>query len=274
MFEYLKDYLAQLKVDRRRKKNFKFGEKWEEEVREHFFIPGWYDIVEKTHNYKQNKKDYVKSSLNPDYKFMCSRTKKNFYVECKARDITSLLKKTLDYFEEYERLESIDKRKAEKFDKDNKYLQLLDICSKEQFLRFKKLNETTKVLFMVLLTSDHSIRDDVFSLIPIDDLLSHKVFYSQLLSYKIAGCEIEPPRLWRNFLLFYGREAFCIRCKKEIKYNNFNPFCYKCWEDWYRSESFLNEERFCHACGKEYKTVSVKPLCFECYKKFPLNIGL
>ena len=126
---------------------------------------------------------------------------------------------------------------------------------------------------MVLLTSDHTIRDDVISLIPIDDLLSHKVFYSQILLYQIAESEIEPQRLWRNFLLFYGLPAFCIRCNKKIKFNNFNPFCYECWEDWYKNKIFMYEEKYCHACGKKYKTTSVKPLCIDCYK-FPINYPL
>lgn len=274
MFENIKKICIQRKKERTKDKNFKFGEEWEEEVREVFFVAPWYDLLEKTHDYSQNKKDYVKSSQNPDYKFLCKTTKRPFYIECKARNITDLLKKSKESLDESERLEKLDKKQYLEHENTTKYLQLMDICSKEQFLRFKQLNLETKVLFMVLLTSDHTYRDDVYSLIPIDDLLSNKVYYSQFLLYQIANSEIEPTKLWRNFLLFYGYQAFCIRCHKEIKYNNFNPFCYDCWANWYTNGKFNYEEKFCHSCGKEHRTTSIKPLCFDCYQHFPNNVGL
>ncbi|MCK5268686.1 MAG: hypothetical protein KAR07_10970 [Spirochaetes bacterium] len=274
MLDNLKKIFTQHKIEKNKTRNFEFGEDWEEEVRDDFFIPQWYELLEKTHDYEQNKKDYVKSSLNPDLKLLCNKTKRAFYVECKARDITKLLEKTKQSFDECDRLQAQDKSKLLAFEKANKYLQVIEICSKDQFLRFKKINNTEKVLFMVLLTSDHTYRDDVFSLIPIDDLLTHKVFYSHFLLNQIAQSEVEPTRLWRNFLLFHGLPGFCIRCNKKIKFNNFNPFCYECWSKWYDNNKFLHEENYCHACGKEYKTVSVKPLCIDCFKKFPINIGL
>jgi len=274
MLDELMKTLKKLKNERVKSSKFKFGEEWEEEVREEFFVSDYYDVLEKTHNYKQNKKDFVKSSLNPDYKFLCKYTNKEFYVECKARDITNLIKKTEDFLDEYEILLKKDEKKSLEFEEANKYLQLFDLCSEDQFYRFKKLNNETKVLFMVLLISDQDYRDDIISLIPIDDLLTHKIFYSQILGYQIADSEIEPAKLWRNFLLFYGFPAYCIRCKKKIKFNNLNPFCYDCWENWYKEKKFIHEEKYCHACGKEFKTASVKPLCIDCYKKFPINYPL
>ena len=61
------------------------------------------------------------------------------------------------------------------------------------------------------LTSDHTIREDVISLVPIDDLLSHQVFYSHILHYQRAETEIDPVQLWGSFLVFYGLPAFCVR---------------------------------------------------------------
>jgi hypothetical protein len=274
MLDELKNTLKKIKNEKIKNGKFKFGEAWEEEVREDFFISDYYDVLEKTHNYQQNKKDFVKSSLNPDYKFLCKSTKKEFYIECKARDITNLIKKTEEFLDEYEILSKKDEKKSIEFEDANKYLQLFDLCSEEQFYRFKKLNNTTKVLFMVLLISDQKYRDDIISLIPIDDLLTHKIFYSQILAYQIVDSEIEPAKLWRNFLLFYGLPAFCIRCNKKVKLNNLNPFCYECWEKWFNEKKFIHQEKYCHACGKEYKTASVKPLCIDCYKKFPINYPL
>lgn len=64
--------------------SFKMGERFEEYVREFLFVASYYDILERTHNYKTNK-DYVESSLKPDFKFRDRRTKREFYVEAKFR---------------------------------------------------------------------------------------------------------------------------------------------------------------------------------------------
>ena len=236
-------------------------------------LPGMTDSVGAMRDMHDNSED-VKSSLNPDYKFLCRYTKKEFYVECKARDIKKLLKKTVNFLDEQDRLFDLDKEKLKKYEEENKYLQLLDLSSPDQFKRFKELNKSTKVVFMILLITDHKIRDDVISLIPIDDLLSHKVFYSQILNYQIADTLVDPVPFWRKFLYFYGHPGYCIRCNDKIKYNNYNPFCYTCWENWNQYGKFNYEEKWCHACGREHSTTSVKPLCFSCFKKFPLNVGL
>jgi len=49
--------------------SFKMGEKFEEYVREFLFIDTYYNLLEKTHDYSTNSKDYVLASLNPDFKF-------------------------------------------------------------------------------------------------------------------------------------------------------------------------------------------------------------
>jgi hypothetical protein len=270
----LHNFIKKLKDQRFKEKNFKFGEDWENEVRESFFISEFYELLEKTHNYDQNRIDYVKSSMNPDFKFRCKYAKQEFFVECKAKDITKLLKKTKEYLNEVERLSGINQAECSEYEKSHKYLQLFDLSSKDQFTRFKEINTKTKVIYMVLLTSDHSIRDDVISLIPIDEMLSHQVYFSQLLQYQIPAVEVEPRSLWRNFMLFYGYKAYCIRCGGKTKFNNLNPFCYTCWKEWYLKNKFNNEENFCHACGRSHKTTSIKPLCLDCFKKFPINYAL
>jgi hypothetical protein len=64
--------------------SFKMGEEFENYVRKYLFVDNYYDIIERTHNYKTNK-DYVESSLKPDFKFRDKWTKKEFYVEVKFR---------------------------------------------------------------------------------------------------------------------------------------------------------------------------------------------
>jgi hypothetical protein len=63
--------------------SFKIGEQFEEYVREAIFTNTNYDLVERTHNYKSNSRDYVESSLKPDFKFRDRKTKREFYVEAK-----------------------------------------------------------------------------------------------------------------------------------------------------------------------------------------------
>lgn len=64
--------------------SFKIGEKFENYVREYLFVENYYDVLERTHDYKTNK-DYVHSSLKPDFKFRDKWSKKEFYVEAKFR---------------------------------------------------------------------------------------------------------------------------------------------------------------------------------------------
>lgn len=64
--------------------SFKIGEDFEHYVREFLFIDRYYDLLERTHDYKTNK-DYVQSSLKPDFTFRDRWTKKECYVEAKFR---------------------------------------------------------------------------------------------------------------------------------------------------------------------------------------------
>ena len=49
--------------------SFKIGKAFEDYVRKRLFIDRYYDLIEKTHTYQENRKDFVYYSLNPDYKF-------------------------------------------------------------------------------------------------------------------------------------------------------------------------------------------------------------
>ncbi|MCX6351730.1 MAG: hypothetical protein NTX03_07700 [Bacteroidetes bacterium] len=63
----------------------KIGQNFENYVREYLFTEEFYDLVERTHDYNTNSRDYVESSLKPDFKFRDKLTKKEFYVEAKFR---------------------------------------------------------------------------------------------------------------------------------------------------------------------------------------------
>lgn len=65
--------------------SFKAGQHFEDYVREYLFIDRYYDLIERTHDYRSNNRDYVESSLKPDFKFRDKWTKQEFYVEAKFR---------------------------------------------------------------------------------------------------------------------------------------------------------------------------------------------
>jgi hypothetical protein len=65
--------------------SFKVGQKFENYVRETIFIDRYYDLMERTHQYLTNKKDFVESTLKPDFTFRDRLTKQVFYVEVKFR---------------------------------------------------------------------------------------------------------------------------------------------------------------------------------------------
>lgn len=65
--------------------SFRIGRNFEEYARQFLFPANYYDLVEQSHSYEVNRKDYVESSLKPDYTFRDKWTKKEFFVECKFR---------------------------------------------------------------------------------------------------------------------------------------------------------------------------------------------
>lgn len=62
------------------------GEIFENRV-EALFPAHEYDLLEKTHNYNQNDKRFVESSLNPDFKFRHKSTGIVFHIEAKYRSV-------------------------------------------------------------------------------------------------------------------------------------------------------------------------------------------
>jgi hypothetical protein len=65
--------------------SFKIGEQFENYVRDQLFIDRYFDLLERTHNYRTNSQDYVLSSLKPDFTFRDRLAKREVYVEAKFR---------------------------------------------------------------------------------------------------------------------------------------------------------------------------------------------
>ncbi|MCX6768619.1 MAG: hypothetical protein NTY83_02140 [Candidatus Micrarchaeota archaeon] len=66
----------------------------------------------------------------------------------------------------------------------------------------------------------------------------------------------------------FGKEedkpGYCIRCKKEIPYNEKRPYCLSCYESWKKFGNKGYREKYCHDCGKPCKSALAEPLCKEC----------
>lgn len=114
--------------------SFKVGQDFEKYVEEYLFPKKYYDMIERTHDYHTNSKNYVEASLNPDFKFRDRTTKKLFYVEAKFR--TNLYKNKLVW------------------------------CTDKQLLRYQDINRNTTV-FLILGDGGKASLPDCLSLIPI-----------------------------------------------------------------------------------------------------------
>ena len=65
--------------------SFKKGEQFEKYVEEVIFPDAHYEVIYKTSDSEQNRRRFVKKSLEPDFQFKCRVTGKEFCVEAKWR---------------------------------------------------------------------------------------------------------------------------------------------------------------------------------------------
>jgi len=132
--------------------SFKKGEEFENYVRENLFVGNYYDLLERTHDYETNK-DYVESSLKPDFKFRDRWTKKEFYVEAKFR--TSVYKDKIIW------------------------------CNENQLKRYIKYNKE-KPVFLILGMGDDPEDPDFLALIPLSQAKYTGLFPSHAKKFKIS----------------------------------------------------------------------------------------
>jgi hypothetical protein len=131
--------------------SFKIGEQFENYVRDCLFVDEYYDILERTHNYKTNK-DFVESSLKPDFKFRDRWTKKEFYVEAKFRTGVQ----------------------------NNKIIW----CNEKQLMRYLHYNKERPV-FLILGMGDNPKYPDFLSLIPLTQARYTGLFPSHAEKFEI-----------------------------------------------------------------------------------------
>jgi hypothetical protein len=113
--------------------SFKLGERFENYVREVLFIDSYYVLVERTHNYSTNRKDYVEASLKPDFTFRDRRTNKEFYVEAKVR--TSILDGKITWCNQ----KQLDRYNG--YNKQKPVFLILDFGDENQFLSLIPLSK-------------------------------------------------------------------------------------------------------------------------------------
>ncbi len=91
--------------------SFDKGDEFENYIRQVIFPSDRYELIHKTHSYIENKKDYIESSLYPDFLFRCKETDKEFYVEAKFR--SNFYKDKVEWAKPYQlkRYKEIDNKK-------------------------------------------------------------------------------------------------------------------------------------------------------------------
>lgn len=143
--------------------SFKTGQKFEEYVRATLFVDNYYDLLERTHDYNTNK-DYVQSSLKPDFKFRDKWSKKEFYVEAKFR--TGL------------------------------YNNKIVWCNEKQLARYFDYNKE-KPVFLILGMGENPTSPNFLSLIPLNQAKYTGLFPAHAKKIEIdVGKAVSSKKLW------------------------------------------------------------------------------
>jgi len=139
----------------------KIGEEFENYVREVFFPESHYVLVERTHSFSANQKDYVEASLKPDFTFRDRGNNREFYVEAKVRTGTF----------------------------NNK----INWCNQTQLNRYLEYNRQ-KPVFLIL---DYGEKDMFYSLIPLSKAKYTGLFVDYAEEFEIIPDKRVPSRrLW------------------------------------------------------------------------------
>ena len=143
----------------------KKGERFEDFVRKHLFVSAEYELEEKTHPYEDNRAEFVKSSLNPDYRFKSKKTGKRFWVEVKFRSAYS----------------------------DD----AIEWCKDYQLKRYLEINRETPVFVLIGVGGSASDPENVF-IIPVKHAKYTRLFRSVLNKFEFNPKRpINPHQLWR-----------------------------------------------------------------------------
>jgi hypothetical protein len=129
------------------------GDEFEQYVRATLFPRDSYDLLSKTHDYRDNKADVIKSSRQPDYHFRSNELNIEFFVEAKYRSV--LQNQAIEW---------------------GKYFQLK---------RYQKIDNVTPVLIVIGLGGRPSAPEKIF-LMPVKHIKFVKLYPGFLEKYRVA----------------------------------------------------------------------------------------
>lgn len=242
--------------------SFKKGQKFEQYAREVIFPKSHYTLLKKTHDYTQNRQDFVEETMEPDYKFRCLETGREFYVEAKFRS--------------------------------GHYNGKVKVCKNtDQLLRYKEYGREALV-FLLLGMGEEPVDPEYTYLFPIEAINDFLLSQHFVEEYSIPNNRaLAPAKLWASSKSApqpkreqhhqkqtpheqpqqhhreqaVGHKGFCIRCKQELKPDPNKPLCPKCYAEWNKYKNPDYKEKYCHLCGKNHDTSVARPLCLNCFKQ-------
>lgn len=130
------------------------GDDFEKCLRKKVFKKKDYELVMKTHDFHENKTDYVESSLYPDYLFRDKSDNEEFWVEAKYRE--------------------------------NLYKGKIEWCKPYQFKRYKKLSKQMKVIVAIGF-GGRPINPEKIYLIPLDKIKYTGLYPKSIQEYEFDG---------------------------------------------------------------------------------------
>ena len=130
---------------------FRKGEYFQSYVRDHLFPKDKYTLLRRTHNYIENKDDFVDSTKEPDFKFK-SASGMMFFVEAKYRS--------------------------------NYFKGAIEWCKSYQLRRYREIDQHTPIYVVIGIGAPPNNPTELF-LLPLKDVKYTKLFQSSLRPYKV-----------------------------------------------------------------------------------------
>ena len=131
---------------------FRKGEDFESYVRNHLFPKDKYILLQRTHNYIENKDDFVDNTKEPDFKFK-SVSGITFFLEAKYRS--------------------------------NYFNGAIEWCKPYQLKRYREIDQHTPVYVVIGIESQPNNPAQLF-FIPMKDIKYTKLFRSFLKPYEVS----------------------------------------------------------------------------------------
>lgn len=136
--------------------SFLKGDDFESCVRKYVYQDSQYKLINKTHDFFSNKKDFVEASIYPDFLFQNRTTNEEFWVEAKYR-------------------ESLQ---------DNK----IEWCKYYQLARYREIQESEgRKVFIVIGFGGRAKNPEKIYLIPLDDIKYTGLFPGSITKYQYTG---------------------------------------------------------------------------------------